>query len=235
MTSDANLVFEASPAVTLAIAGSDHRFPVRRVFCIGRNYAAHAREMGHDPDREPPFFFTKWAETVVQASAVPYPPETRNYQYEGELVVALGKPGRAIRVEEARAHIFGYAAGLDMTRRDLQLAAKELGRPWDVGKNVEASAPVGLLHRVADIGRLDAGPIVLRVNGVVKQQSDISQMLWSSEEIIAHLSRYYVLQPGDLIFTGTPEGVGAVQPGDRIELAIDGLEPLRVEITSPLE
>lgn len=225
-------VFEPLPPVTVSVAKTDARLPVRRVFCVARNYAAHAREMGGDPQRDPPFFFTKWAETVVQTATIPYPSETANFHYEAELVLVIGKAGHAIRSEDARAHLFGYAAGLDMTRRDLQAVAKDKGRPWDIGKNVEYSAPIGTVHRVSDIGYLDRGPIQLRLNGELKQSGDVSDMTWSGEEIVAHVSRYYTLHPGDLIFTGTPEGVGAVKPGDRLEVTVAGLDPLRIQVAT---
>jgi len=226
-------IFDPLPPVTVAVANTPARLPVRRVFCVARNYAAHAREMGGDPQRDPPFFFTKWAETVVESATIPYPPETNNFHYEAELVLVIGKAGHAIAASESRQHLFGYAAGLDMTRRDLQAAAKDKARPWDVGKNVEFSSPLGTVHRVSEVGYLDKGPIQLRLNGELKQSGDLSDMTWSSEDIIAHVSRYYTLQPGDLIFTGTPEGVGPARPGDRLEVNIAGLETLRVQIAAP--
>jgi fumarylpyruvate hydrolase len=225
------LVFPAPATTTARIHNSSAQFPVHRVYCVGRNYAAHAREMGRDPDREPPFFFTKWADTVVQTPSISYPPQTQNYHYEGELVIAIGTGGANISAANAQNHIFGYAAGSDMTRRDLQLAARELGRPWDTGKNVEASAPIAAIHPASEVGYLETGRIELRLNGQVKQSADISDMIWSCEEIIEHISKFYTLQPGDLIFTGTPEGVGAVKPGDQLEVEIAGLEILKVTIS----
>ena len=226
-----DLVFEAAPPVTAQIHGESARFPVRRVFCIGRNYAAHAREMGRDPNREPPFFFTKWAETVIpDGSKLPYPPQTANFQYEGELVLAMGVGGFEISVEDAPKHIFGYACGLDMTRRDLQFAARDAGRPWDTGKNVEGSSPLGAIHRAESVPEIEGGELILSVNGQVKQRSELSKMIWNTAEIIAHVSRFYHLAPGDLIYTGTPEGVGAVVSGDEITVEISGLSPLRTAV-----
>ena len=204
-------------------------FPVRRVFCIGRNYAAHAREMGSDPDRDPPFFFTKWAEAVVPSgTAIAYPPQTANYHYEAELVVAIGKSGFEIAPEDAASHIFGYACGLDMTRRDLQNAAKEKGRPWDTGKNVEQSAPIGLIHAGHELRT--SGAITLAKNDEVKQTGDLADMIWPVADVIAYVSRFYRLEPGDLIYTGTPEGVGPVKPGDRLVVSIAGLSDLVILI-----
>lgn len=222
------------PAPVLAPTSDGRLFPVRRVFCIGRNYAAHAREMGFDPDRDPPFFFTKWAETVVSGGTViAYPPETRNYHYEGELVVAIGTGGRNIAEEDALAHIYGYAAGLDMTRRDLQIAAREKGRPWDTGKNVEQSSPLGVIHPASAVEHPDKARITLTVNGETRQDATLGALIWSVPEVIAYISRFYRLEPGDLIYTGTPEGVGAVVEGDAIAVAIDGLTPLAVTVGPP--
>lgn len=228
-----NPVFEPQPPI-LAATSDGRAFPVRRLFCIGRNYAAHAREMGRDPDREPPFFFTKWAETVVPSgSTIAFPSETANFHYEAELVVAIGKPGRNIPSETALDHVFGYATGLDMTRRDLQLEARDKGRPWDAGKNVEQSSPVGLIHPVEEVGHLSTGRIALSVNGETKQDADLADLIWNVPETIAYVSRFYRLEPGDLIYTGTPAGVGAVVEGDEILVAIDGLAPTTVTIGSP--
>jgi fumarylpyruvate hydrolase len=225
------LLFPAQPPLLADVAGRAAKFPVRRVFCVGRNYAEHAREMGRDPDREPPFFFTKWAETVVPtASVIAYPTETQSFHYEGELVVAVGKSGRNLESGRALDYVFGYAAGLDMTRRDLQLDARAKGRPWDVGKNVEQSSPLGVIHPAGDCGHLQSGAIRLSVNGVAKQQADLHDLIWSVPEVLAFLSRYYELAPGDLIFTGTPAGVGPVVPGDAINVHIDGLTDLDVSI-----
>jgi len=227
------LLFEASQAPLAGTTGP-RLFPVRRIFCVGRNYAAHAREMGRDPDREPPFFFTKWAETMVPDGAtIPYPPATSDFHYEAELVVAIGKSGREIPAEAALDHVYGYAAGLDMTRRDLQLQARDQGRPWDTGKNVEASSPLGPIHPASEVGHPASGALRLTVNGTVKQQADLSELIWPVADIIAFLSGLYRLEPGDLIFTGTPAGVGPVVTGDRLVVTIDGLSPLRVEIGAP--
>lgn len=219
---------------TLAIAGRDERFPVNRVFCVGRNYAAHAREMGKDPDREPPFFFMKPAGAVVDAAAatsVPYPPKTRNYHHEIELVVAIGRGGRDIPVTQALAHVYGYAVGLDMTRRDLQLEARDKGRPWEFGKSFARSAPVGPLHRAEDIGHPSAAAITLTVNGQPRQNSDIAKLIWSVSECVAYLSEYEALEPGDVIMTGTPEGVGAVVAGDLMCGEVQGLGRIEVRVT----
>lgn len=221
-------------APTLAATTDGNSFPVRRLFCIGRNYAAHAREMGRDPDREPPFFFTKWAETVVPSgTTIAYPPGTSNFHYEAELVVAIGKGGRNIKVEDATAHIYGYATGLDMTRRDLQLAARDLGRPWDSGKNVEQSSPLGPIHPASRVGHLERGAITLTVNGEVKQSADLADMIWSVAEVVAVISELYRLEPGDLIYTGTPAGVGAVVPGDVIVIGVEGLKSTTITIGAP--
>ena len=221
-------VFEPQAPIRVPVDTGDG-FPVRRVFCIGRNYAAHAREMGSDPDRDPPFFFTKWAEAVVlSGTAIAYPSETANFHYEAELVVAIGRSGRNIAPADAAAHIFGYACGLDMTRRDLQTAAKDKGRPWDTGKNVEQSAPIGLIHASSAV--MTAGAITLSKNGEVKQSGDLSDMIWSIADVIAYISRFYRLEPGDLIYTGTPDGVGPVVPGDKLTVSIAGLSDLDIVI-----
>ncbi|WP_314372566.1 fumarylacetoacetate hydrolase family protein [Sphingomonas paucimobilis] len=227
------MIFDPADPVIVPTADGN-AFPVRRVFCIGRNYAAHAREMGRDPDREPPFFFTKWAETVVPTgSTIAYPPETANFHYEAELVVAIGKGGRSISEGAVSDHIYGYATGLDMTRRDLQLEAREKGRPWDTGKNVEQSSPLGLIHSVAEVGHPASGRITLTVNGAVKQDADLDELIWSVPETVAYVSRFYRLEPGDLIYTGTPAGVGAVVEGDVIAVTIEGLSDCVVTIGTP--
>jgi len=224
-------VFEPLAPVIVPVDSGDG-FPVRRVFCIGRNYAAHAREMGSDPDRDPPFFFTKWAEAVVPSGAtIAYPPQTANFHYEAELVVAIGLGGRDIAPEDAAAHIFGYACGLDMTRRDLQNAAKDKGRPWDTGKNVEQSAPIGLIH--ASNRLMTSGAITLTKNDELKQAGDLADMIWSIADVIAYISRFYRLEPGDLIYTGTPDGVGPVVAGDRLTVSIAGLSDLDITIAPP--
>ncbi|WP_457325922.1 fumarylacetoacetate hydrolase family protein [Roseateles sp. P5_E11] len=229
------LALQAPPLHTLAIANSDERVAVNRVFCVGRNYAAHAREMGKDPDREAPFFFMKPASAVVDAAApvsLPYPPHTKNYHHEIELVVVLGKGGRNIPVEQALDHVYGYAVGLDMTRRDLQLEARDKGRPWEFGKSFSQSAPIGAVHRAADIGHPAEAAISLTVNGQARQSSDIAKLIWSVAESIAVLSQYDELQPGDVLMTGTPEGVNAVVAGDVMLGAITGLGQIEVRVTA---
>jgi len=224
------LVFDA-PAPVLAPVADGRSYPVGRVFCIGRNYAAHAREMGKDPTREAPFFFTKWASTVVPTgTTIAYPSETSNFHYEAELVVAIGKGGRNIAEADALDHVFGYATGLDMTRRDLQLEARDKGRPWDTGKNVEQSSPLGLIHTVDEVGHLPTGRIALTVDGEVKQDADLADLIWSVDEVIAYVSRFYTLEPGDLIYTGTPAGVGAVLPGNVVTVTVAGLSDCTVTI-----
>jgi fumarylpyruvate hydrolase len=215
----------------IPIMGTAATFPVGRIFCIGRNYAAHAREMGKDPDRELPFFFTKFPDAAVpRGGEIPYPSETSNYHYEAELVVAIGEEGAAISNADALEMVFGYAVGLDMTRRDLQLEARDKGRPWDTGKNFAFSAPIGPIRPVASGGHVAAGRIHLTVNGVTRQDADIADLIWDCAETIAYISRFERLLPGDLIYTGTPAGVGPVLPGDVIEVTIAGLERLKVTI-----
>ncbi len=219
----------ATPSV--AVADSTARFPVRRIFCVGRNYAAHAREMGKDPDREPPFFFCKPADAVVDNDAtIAYPPQTENLHYEAELVVAIGQGGVDIDEAEALDHVWGYAIGNELTRRDLQLAARELGRPWDFGKGFDRSAVCAALHPVTQVGHVLQGRIRLRVNGEVRQDAELQDMIWSVPEQIALLSRSMRLQPGDLIYSGTPAGVGALLPGDVCVVEIDGLGRLTTTI-----
>ncbi|MCU0868469.1 MAG: fumarylacetoacetate hydrolase family protein [Burkholderiales bacterium] len=231
----AALVVPAPAPVTVPVAGRADRFPVHRIYCVGRNYAAHAREMGKDPDKEPPFFFLKPADAVVtDGRDVHYPPGTANYHHEVELVVAIGRAGHDIAPEAALAHVWGYAVGLDMTRRDLQLAARDLGRPWDFGKGFDESAPIGPIHPVSDIGHLAIGAITLEVNGAMRQMADLAEMIWNVPDTIAYLSRYYRLVPGDLIFTGTPAGVAAVIPGDAMRAMVTGLPALEVKVLPPL-
>ncbi|WP_439639976.1 fumarylacetoacetate hydrolase family protein [Nevskia sp.] len=220
---------------SLSIAGIADRFPVNRIFCVGRNYAAHAREMGRDPDREAPFFFMKPAQAAVDASLpaiIPYPPRTANFHHEIELVVAIGKGGADIAVETALDHVYGYAVGLDMTRRDLQLDARDKGRPWEFGKSFAQSAPIGAIHRAADIGHPEHAAIALSVNDQARQSSDIDKLIWSVAESIAQLSMFDALEPGDLIMTGTPEGVAAVLPGDRMVGSIAGLGRIDVRVAN---
>src|ERR1700687_3509029 len=219
--------FPPQAAPSVAVAASSQRFPVHRIYCVGRTYAAHVREMGADPQGEPPVFFTKPADAVVaNGAAVPYPPRTANFHHEIELVVAIGRGGCDIREARALEHVFGYAAGNDLTRRDLQAAAKERGQPWDSAKGFDCSAPVAAL-RPASAGHVASGRIWLKVNGELRQESDVSRMLWDVPHIIAALSSLYELVPGDLIFSGMPSGVGPLQPGDALEGGIDGLEVLR--------
>ena len=212
-----------APAIpTLGVEGSDARFPIHRIYCVGRNYAEHAREMGHDPNREPPFFFMKPADAIITDNGdFPYPSQTKDVHHEMELVVALGKGGSDIPVASALDHVFGYAVGLDMTRRDLQGEAKKLGRPWDSGKGFDRSAPCSNIRRVADIGHPAAGAIRLEVNGEVCQKGDLSDLIWKVPEVIAYLSTLFALMPGDLIFTGTPAGVGPVKRGDVMKGSVD--------------
>lgn len=222
--------FPPPPPPSLAILATTQRFPVARIWCVGRNYAAHAREMGSDPDREPPFFFAKPSTSLVIDGRVPYPPATADLQHEVELVVALRAGGRDITAETALDHVFGYAVGVDLTRRDLQHDAKKHGRPWDMAKGFDGAAPCSVLAPVASVGHPDHGSIVLAVNGIPRQRGDLRDMIWSVAETIAALSRLVTLHPGDLIFTGTPEGVGPVHPGDELTCAIEGLPLLTVTI-----
>jgi fumarylpyruvate hydrolase len=219
---------------TLEIAGQDAAFPVNRVFCVGRNYAAHAIEMGKDPTREAPFFFMKPANAAVRAGAeaitIAYPPKTANYHHEIELVVAIGKGGANIPVEQALDHVYGYAVGLDMTRRDLQLEARDKGRPWEFGKSFSQSAPIGPLHTATAIGHPQNAAITLTVNGAPRQASDINKLIWSVAESISYLSQYETLEAGDIIMTGTPEGVNAVVAGDEMRGAIAGLGEIVVRV-----
>jgi fumarylpyruvate hydrolase len=221
----------AVPTPHVAIQGLSQGFPVRRIYCVGRNYAAHVREMGADPEREPPCFFMKPADAVVpNGAAVPYAPRTADLHHEVELVVAVGAGGHDIAPAAALAHVFGYAVGNDLTRRDLQSAAKRAGLPWDVAKGFDHSAPISAIRPVGAGGHVTSGRIWLEVNGERRQDADVADMTWSVPEIIAELSTLYLLQPGDLIFTGTPAGVGPVRRGDRIVGGIDGLETLRTTI-----
>jgi fumarylpyruvate hydrolase len=229
-------VLPAPPQPVVPVAGSTDLFPVHRIYCVGRNYEEHAREMGFS-GREPPFFFAKPADALLPVAEgtgeMPYPPGTHDLHHEMELVVAIGRRGRDIAAADARSHIWGYAVGLDMTRRDLQGEAKKLGRPWEIGKGFDFSAPVSSIKPIERAGEITSGRIWLKVNGQTRQDSELSKMIWSVDETIEHLSKYFELVPGDLIFTGTPEGVAAVVPGDVLEGGVDGLGTLRVKIAPP--
>ena len=226
-----NFVFPPVETPSAAVRGTDARYAVSRIFCVGRNYADHAREMGADPTREPPFYFTKPATALTPSgSTVPYPSETKNYHYEMELVIAIGAPVFKVAPEAAKAAIWGYAAGLDMTRRDLQAAAKAGGKPWDTAKGFDQSAILSDIARVSEVGLLEKGTITLAVNGVEKQHGDLGDMIWSQAEIVSNLSHLYHLHPGDLIYTGTPAGVGAVLAGDVIAGRIEGLGEISLTI-----
>lgn len=224
-------LFDLPPLPQVPVVGSDATYPVRRIFCVGRNYAAHAAEMGVEVDREAPFYFTKtpWA-ICHSGTSIPYPLETENYHYEMEFVVAIGKPAFRVAQADAMDVVFGYGCGLDMTRRDLQLAARAKQRPWDLGKDVESSAVIAALTPAAEF-TIGAQRIALSVNGETKQDATLADLIWSVPELIAHLSRFYHLQPGDLIYTGTPAGVGPVVAGDTIEGTIDGLAPVALSLT----
>lgn len=231
--SQASYLWNPPPVFSLPVRGSTARLPVNRIFCVGRNYHAHAIEMDRPVDKSTasPFYFNKAASTLVQSGeTVPYPAGTQNYHFEMELVVAIGGSGFRVTEADAAKLIFGYAAGLDMTRRDLQLVARDLGRPWDLGKDFEKSAVCSEIVPIGSLGVLDKGAINLAVNGETKQSSDISKLIWNIQEIIADLSRFYHLAPGDLIYTGTPEGVGAVKSGDRIAGHIDGVGDISLNI-----
>ena len=222
----------APPAITtLPVVGEEAMFPVRRVYCIGRNYAAHAIEMGHDPDKEDPFFFQKNPNNLDTSGQFPYPPESSDVHHEAEMLVALKSGGTNISVENALAHVFGYGLSLDMTRRDLQGIQKKMGRPWEIGKAFERSAPCGPLHRVSEVGHPDHGALFLTVNGEVRQEADLNQMIWKVPEMISYLSTYFELAAGDVIMSGTPSGVAAVEKGDVMVLTIDGLGRLEVKVT----
>lgn len=224
-------VVPAPVTPSLSVAGEMGRFPVRRIFCVGRNYAAHAREMGSDPTREPPFFFSKPADALAESGeTIPYPPATRELHHEVELVVAIGPGGRAIPAAQAREHIYGYGVGIDLTRRDLQSDAKRAGKPWDMAKGFDHSAPCSAIQPAARLGHPERGAIWLQVNGTQRQQGDLGDLIWSVPEVIAHLSGLVTLAPGDLIYTGTPEGVGPVGPGDRLEGHVEGVGQLVVSI-----
>ncbi|HSF65774.1 MAG TPA: fumarylacetoacetate hydrolase family protein [Paracoccaceae bacterium] len=225
-----NYAINPPPVVTIPIEGSDQVFPVRRVYCIGRNYAAHAIEMGHDPNREPPFFFQKNPDNLYVGDTFPYPAQTKDVHHEIEMVVALKSGGTNIPVDKALDHVWGYGVGLDMTRRDLQGIAKEMGRPWEIGKAFELSAPIGPLKPVSAVGHPAAGLVQLKVNGKPKQTGDLNQMIWKVPEMISYLSDYFELAAGDVIMTGTPSGVGPVVVGDVMEVHVEGVGDLTVKV-----
>ncbi len=226
-----NYVIPQGPVPALDVAGTEAQFPVRRIYCVGRNYAEHAREMGHDPDQEPPFFFQKPADAIVPEGGVfPYPSQSANVHYEMELVVAIGKGDHDIPVEQALDHVFGYAVGLDMTRRDLQNDAKKMGRPWEAGKAFEHSAPCSRIYPVSQVGHPRTGAIWLKVNGETRQQADLSQLIWDVPHVIAYLSTLFHLEAGDLIYTGTPAGVGPIKPGDAMHGGVDGVGEIEVKV-----
>ena len=229
-----NYVFNPAPPVSVPVLGSSAQFPVHRIYCVGRNYEEHAKEMGFS-GREAPFFFMKPADAVVvvnagETAALPYPSLTKNLHHEIELVVAIGKGGKNIRAADAQQHVFGYAVGLDMTRRDLQNEMKKQGRPWSIGKGFDHSAPIGAIPPAAAAGDIAAAEISLQVNGTDRQRSSVSKLIWNIAEVIEHLSAAWELQPGDLIYTGTPEGVAAVVPGDTLLGAVTGLESIRLSV-----
>lgn len=228
--SNDNLVFPM-PTVSVPVAGSDKRFPVRRIYCVGRNYVAHIKEMGGN-EREPPFFFQKPTDSIVlSGAAIAYPSATTNFQYEIELVLAIGTMGRNIAVQDAHKHVFGVAVGIDLTRRDLQFKARDTGRPWESGKSFDESAPISSIHPLVNATLPKQGRIALSVNDEVKQQGDLSEMIWQSDEIISQLSELFTLQPGDLIYTGTPAGVGKIGPGDKVQGTVDGIDVVNITIS----
>lgn len=216
--------------VGLPVAGTEAKFPVRRVYCIGRNYAAHAVEMGHDPDREPPFFFQKNPNNLDPSGEFPYPTETSDVHHEIEMAVALKSGGTNISVDQALDHVYGYAVSLDMTRRDLQGEQKKMGRPWEIGKAFERSAPIGPIHPAESVGHLSEGRVELKVNGELKQEGDLNQMIWKVPEMISYLSKYFELAPGDVLLSGTPSGVGPVQKGDEMVAHVGGVGDLIVRV-----
>lgn len=224
-------VFATPDQPSVEVKGRKERFPVRRIYCVGRNYAAHAREMGQDPDREPPFFFSKPGDAIVANHAtIPYPPRTANLHHEIELVIAIGTGGKNIAIDNALEHVFGYAVGNDLTRRDLQYAARDKGRPWDTGKAFDRSAAITAITPAGANSPVSKGRIWLKVNGEIRQDADIADLIWSVPEVIAELSTLFELAPGDLIYTGTPAGVGAIKSGDRVEGGIEGLDDLLTTI-----
>lgn len=221
---------QSPPTVALPVSGSEDLFPVRRVYCIGRNYAAHTIEMGHDPDREAPFFFQKNPDNLDVSGEFPYPEKSSDVHHEIEMAVMLKSGGVNIPIDQALDHVFGYALSLDMTRRDLQGEQKKAGRPWEIGKAFERSAPVGIVHTVADVGHLDQGRVELTVNGDVKQEGDLNQMIWKVPEMISYLSDYFELAAGDVILSGTPSGVGPVTKGDVMGVSVEGLGSMTVSV-----
>jgi fumarylpyruvate hydrolase len=228
-------VFPPEAPVAVPVVGTSDQFAVRRVYCVGRNYAAHAREMGFDPDREPPFFFCKPADAIVPVAygetlELDYPAQTQNYHYEAELVAVIGKGGSDIPLEQALEHVWGYAVGLDMTRRDLQMKMREMGRPWEIGKAFDRSAPLGPIHPASAVGHFENGGVWLTVNGATRQKSDVSHLIWSVAETVADLSKFFRLEAGDVIYTGTPEGVGAVSRGDLMTVGVERLGELSVRV-----
>jgi fumarylpyruvate hydrolase len=230
-----SFVIESWPQPAVPVHGSTDTFPVRHIYCVGRNYAEHAKEMGGDATKEPPFFFTKAADAVLPVvppavGRLKYPQATADLHHEIELVVAIGRAGANLDAARALDCVYGYATGLDMTRRDLQNAMREKKRPWDLGKSFANAAPIAPIHRAAEVGHLARGAISLSVNGTLRQQGDLADMIWDVPHTLAFLSKYYELKPGDLVFTGTPAGVAAVVPGDRLEGHIDGLSPLAIDI-----
>ena len=226
----AEYVIDAPKPVVLPVHGTDAGFPVRRVYCIGRNYAAHAIEMGHDPDREPPFFFQKNPDNLDPSGSFPYPPHSSDVHHEAEMYVALKSGGRNIPIETALDHVYGYGLSLDMTRRDLQAQMKKMGRPWEIAKAFERSAPCGPVMPVSEVGHLDSGAITLDVNGERRQDGDLNQMIWKVPEMISYLSAYFELAAGDVIQTGTPSGVAAVERGDVMMVTVEGLGSLSVTV-----
>jgi len=233
-----SFVIPAWNTPSIPVAGRNDRFPVRHIYCVGRNYADHAKEMGGDATKEPPFFFTKPADAIVPVVApevgeVRYPSATKNYQHELELVVAIGTAGTRLAAENARELVYGYAVGLDMTRRDLQNAMREIKRPWDIGKSFAEAAPIGPIYPVTQVGHPGRGRIALDVNGEARQRGDLADMIWDVPHVLHFLSQYYELLPGDLVFTGTPAGVAAVVPGDELVGRVEGLGTLSIRITPP--
>jgi fumarylpyruvate hydrolase len=230
---EVSFVFSPPAPPRVAVAGTNECFPVRRIYCVGRNYADHAREMGANPEREPPFFFAKPPDAVVASGAtIAYPLATRNFHHEIELVVAIGREGVNLARDTALECVYGYAAGIDLTRRDLQLAARESGRPWEPGKGFDESAPIGVIRRSAEIGHPVSGAIWLEVNDRVRQSADIADLIWPVPDVLVHLSRLFVLRPGDLVYSGTPAGVGAVERGDRLTGGIAGVGEIALTIAA---